>query len=130
MVSRRVVLALLLAGTMVSACGCVAAVVGAGAVGTVAYMKGDLESVEAEPVDKVYAATKDALNQFGYAITKDRKDTISAEIIARDSQDKKVTIKLSSAEGRTTKLSIRFGTFGNEARSRLVYDKIRENLRQ
>lgn len=129
MVSRWIALVLLLAAMIVSACGCAAAVVGVGAVGTVAYMKGDLESVEAEHIDEVYAATKKALDQFGYAVTKDKKDAISAEVTARDSQDKKVVIRLNTTEDRATKLSIRFGTFGNEARSRLLYDKIRENLR-
>jgi hypothetical protein len=129
MVIKRVLLAVLLAGTMVSVCGCPAAVVGVGAVGTVAYLKGDLEAVAPQHIDEVYAATKKALDQFGYAVTKDKKDAISAEITARDSQDKKATIKLSTTEDRATKLSIRFGTFGNEARSRLLYDKIRDNLR-
>jgi hypothetical protein len=104
------------------------AAVGAGAAGTVAYMKGDLEAVESASFGKVYAATKAMLEELELSVTKDSKDAISAVIIARDAEDKKVTIKLSGTPERTTTISIRVGLFGDERKSRLIYQKIRENL--
>jgi hypothetical protein len=59
----------------------------------------------------------------------DTKDKISATIIARDSSDKKITVKLSAATEDSTNISIRFGAFGNETKSGMVLDKIKENLK-
>jgi endo-beta-N-acetylglucosaminidase D len=102
--------------------------VGAGAVGTVAYVKGDLEAVEAKDLDTVYAATLRAADELGLKVTKKSKDAMSAAIIARDAEDKKVTIKLKKTADNTTKLSIRIGVFGNERKSRLIYQAIQDNL--
>lgn len=109
-------------------CGCMVVAVGAGAVGTVAYVKGDLEAVEAKDLDTVYAATLKAADELGLKVTKESKDAMSAAIIARDAEDKKVTIKLKKTADNTTKLSIRIGIFGNERKSRLIYQAIQDNL--
>ena len=105
----------------------VGAAVGAGA-GTIAYVKGDMESVQPYNLDTVYQATLDAMNGLDLPVLSKTKDALTAEIVARDAQDKKVTIKLKAATEETTKLSIRIGTFGDKTKSQLIYDKIRENL--
>jgi hypothetical protein len=107
--------------------GCLVAAVGAGA-GTVAYLRGDLESVEANDIDVLYAATKKALQQLELNVTGDTKDALSAEIVARDAQNRKITIKLRSATENTTKMSVRVGIFGSETKSMLIYDQIKKNL--
>jgi hypothetical protein len=126
---KEIIFTVLLAGTAVLIQGCFAAVVGAGAAGTVAYVRGDLEAVEPYKLNTVYAATKKAVNQLGYAVTKDAKDATAAEIIARDVKDKKITIKLDSTTEGVTKLSIRVGVFGDETWSTLIYRKIEDNLK-
>jgi hypothetical protein len=126
---RQVFLAFLFAGTAVFIEGCVAAAVGAGAAGTVAYIRGDLEAVESEDIHTVYASTKKAVGQLGLSVTKDSKDALSAVIVGRDAQDKKITIKLKATAEKTTKLSIRVGVFGSETKSRLIHQKIRDNLK-
>jgi len=127
---EQILLVVLLVGSAVSVTGCIAVVAGAGAAGTVAYLKGDLESVESRKLDEVHAATLKAVEQLGLKVTKIRKDALSAEVVARDAQDKKVTITLSAATEQTTKLSIRVGVFGSEAKSRLIYQKIYDNLQK
>ena len=107
--------------------GCLVAAVGAGA-GTVAYLRGDLETTEAKGIDTVYAATKKAMEQLELNVSRDTKDALSAEIVARDAQDKKITINLKSTTEGTTKISIRVGTFGSETKSILIYDQIKKNL--
>jgi hypothetical protein len=107
--------------------GCLVAAVGAGA-GTVAYMRGDLEAVEAKDIDAVYAATKKAVEQLELDVSSDTKDALSAEIVARDAQDKKITIRLKSTTEDTTQISVRVGTFGSETKSRLIHDQIKKNL--
>ena len=108
--------------------GCVVAAVGVGAAGTVAYVKGDLELVEPTGLDQVYSAAERAVDDLGLFVLSKKKDELAASIIARDADDKKIYIRLSATSQGITKLSIRVGTFGNETKARLVYDKIKENL--
>ncbi|UCG56522.1 MAG: DUF3568 family protein [Phycisphaerales bacterium] len=128
MAKQQLLLVLLLVALVAGASGCLAvAAVGAGA-GTVAYMKGDLETVEASNIKDVQAAVKKAVEELKLSITKETKDAMSATLVARDAQDKKITIKLTATTEGTTKLSIRVGTFGNETKSRMIYNAIRDNL--
>ena len=61
MKKQKAVLAILYVGAAITVSGCILAAVGAGAAGTVAYVKGDLEVVETKNLDAVYAASKKAL---------------------------------------------------------------------
>jgi len=126
---HQVVLTLLTLASSVLFAGCMLVAVGAGAAGTVAYVKGDLEAVEAKKLDAVYEATKKALEQLQLVVSSDQKDQLSAEVIARDSDDRRIKVKLTAAAQDSTKISIRFGAFGNQTKSRMIYDKIKENLK-
>ena len=128
MLKIQVLLIAMLVGSMLLLQGCVVAAVGLGAAGTVAYVRGDLQTVESESIDDVYEATLKALQELELRPTRKSKDALGAEIIAYDAQDKKITIKLKSAAEGSTKLSIRIGVFGSETKSRLIYQKIRDNL--
>ncbi len=108
--------------------GCVVAAVGAGAAGTVAYIRGDLEAVKTANIDKVYAAVLKATDELGFSVTQKSKDALSAKVVARDAQDKKITIRMMSTAEGTTKLSIRIGLFGSETKSRLIYEQINKHL--
>lgn len=125
----QVVLILLLVSTAALLQGCVAVAVGAGAAGTVAYIRGDLEAIESKSIDTVYEATLKAMEQLELSVSKKTKDAMSAEVVAHDSQDKKITIILSATAEGSTKLSIRIGVFGSETKSRLIYDQIKKNLK-
>lgn len=127
---EQVCLTVLLVSTALLLAGCWVVVAGAGAAGTVAYLKGDLEAVEPSNLDAVYTATAEALEQLGLHPIEDRKDALSALITTRDAQDQKITIKLRRTTSETTKISIRVGIFGNETKSRLIYQKIHDNLQQ
>lgn len=125
MQKQQVFLMLLLLCPLLAVQGCVVAAIGAG---TVAYVRGDLEVVESENLNSVYKAAEKAIEELGLTASKKTKDAMSAEIIARDSQDKKIKIKLIATAEGTTKLSIRVGLFGNETKSRLIYQQIKKNL--
>lgn len=127
MQKKQVVITILFVGMAVFIQGCVIAAVGAGA-GTVAYVRGDLQTVESKSLDDVYEATEKAIKELGLNVTKKAKDAMSATIVARDAQDKKITIKLSASTEETTKLSIRIGVFGSETKSRRIYEEIKKNL--
>ena len=127
---KQVVLILMLFVSALFISGCVAVVVGAGAAGTVAYVRGDLEAVESKKLDDVYEATLKAVDELKLNVTKKTKDALSGVIIARDAQDKKITINLRATAEETTRVSIRVGLFGSETKSRLIYQKIHENLKK
>ncbi len=127
MQKKQVVIMILFVGMAVFIQGCVVAAVGVGA-GTVAYVRGDLQTVESKSLDDVYEATEKAIKELGLNVTKKTKDAMSATIVARDAQDKKITIKLSATTEETTKLSIRIGVFGSETKSRRICEEIKKNL--
>jgi hypothetical protein len=106
------------------------AAVGLGAAGTIAYVRGDLQVSEPEPIDVVYDATLKALEALELPVTSQSKDALVAEIITYDAQGKKIRIKLKASTDKTTQLSIRVGVFGSETKSRLIYEKIRDHLRE
>jgi len=112
----------------VQGCGLELLLIGAGAAGTIAYVKGDLEAVESAKLDVVYDATLKALDKLELKVTTKSKDVLSGIIVARDAQDKKITIKFKAVTEEATKLYIRVGVFGSETKSRLLYQEIRENL--
>ena len=125
---QQVILAGLYVAAAVFLSGCVLLAVGAGAAGSVAYVKGDLEAVEAKKLDVVYEATQKAMKQLELNVSSAPKDAMSATITARDAQDKRIRVKLAASTKDSTAISIRYGTFGDEAKSQMIYDKIKENL--
>ena len=118
---------LLLLGPMVLLGGCVIAAVGAGA-GTVAYVRGDLEAAEPKELGDVYKATVKAVEELELNVIEKNKDAMTATFIMRDAEDKKIRIKLNSTAEGTTKISIRVGWFGDETKSRFIYEKIQDKL--
>jgi len=124
-------LLLVLTGLMISSSGCLVVAAGAGAAGTMAYMRGDLEAEEAYKLDTVYAASREAMKQLQLSVLegKTEQDALSATIVARDASDKRVTIKLKAQGEQMTKLSIRIGTFGDQTKSHMIYNRIRDNLK-
>ncbi|UCC22304.1 MAG: DUF3568 family protein [Planctomycetota bacterium] len=124
---QGVFLAALLVGMAALVQGCVVAAVGAGA-GTAVYVMGEFKAYEARDLTTVYMATQKAMEQLQLNVTAKTKDAMSATTVGRDSADTKITVKLSAAPEQTTKISIRVGTFGDETKSRLIYDQIKKNL--
>lgn len=126
---KLVILSILLVALFVLLQGCMTvALVGAGA-GTVMYTMGDLEAVLPTDISTAYEAAQKSLVQLELNISSKAKDALAAEIIARDAQDKKVTIKLKSTSQYATELNIRVGVFGDEDKSRLIYEQIQKNLK-
>jgi hypothetical protein len=129
MKKSTLVLAVILGGIAVGVSGCLLVAVGAGAAGTVAYVKGDLETTLDAGMDKSYAAALKSLEQLQIVPTQKLKDSLSAEIIARRSDDTKITVKLTRVDDKLTKLSIRVGVFGDQAQSTTIYERIKQNLK-
>jgi len=124
----NILLGILLVAATAAAQGCVLVAVGAGAAGTVAYIKGDLESVESAKIDKVYDAVLKATGELQLAVIQKGKDAMTAKVIARDAEDKKIIISLAATAEGATKMTIRVGWFGSENKSRRIYDQAKKHL--
>lgn len=107
--------------------GCVAAAVGAGA-GAVAYIRGDLEATFDASLNATVKASDRAINQLEFAKVSEKKDALSANLIARTAQDKKVEIDLIKVGDKVTTVKIRVGVFGDEAVSMAILEKIKQSL--
>lgn len=109
--------------------GCLALAVGAATgVGAYAYINGELKDTEEVPLDRAYAAAKTAIAQLEFATVRDSKDALQARLTARQADDTDIHIALDSKGDKLTEIRIRVGVFGDESRSRLVMDKIKQNF--
>jgi Protein of unknown function (DUF3568) len=130
MKKQEVILKILVVSTLAMLQGCVVVAGGAAAAaGTVAYVRGDLESIMEEDITSIYEASKQALEDLEIEIVGTDKDLLSAVVNGKGAEDKKITIKMKRIEqGRLVKLTIRIGTFGEKTLSQIIYDKIHKNL--
>ena len=130
MKTKQFIISALLAALALTISGCVVAAVGAGAAAGVGYIRGDLEAILENDVEEVYEASLTALRQLKLAVISKQQDALAAKIVSRNIEDKKIQINVKQNEGQTVKLTIRIGVFGDETQSRLIYDKIRDNLKK
>ena len=97
-------------------------------IGKASYGWGNLESVEDASIEKVHAATLKALEDLKLPAIQKDLDSMSGKIVARDVADKKIIVTLRATTDGNTKLSIRVGTFGDEAKSHLIYEQIKKKM--
>ena len=121
----------LLAALLSLSSGCAVFVVGAVAgagVGGYAWVRGEARVTEGASLDRSWTATLAAMQELQYPITKQGKDTIAGELTAVNGSGKKVNIYLKRASTTATEISVRVGTFGDEALSRTILMKIEKHL--
>lgn len=123
----RAILVLGLGSATVLQTGCVIVAAGAGA-GTVAYVRGELESTLPKALARSLEATRQAIEQLKLAKISDKEDALGGVIVARTADDKRIEVKLTAVGEGITKVQIRVGVFGDNTVSRAVYDRIKANL--
>ncbi len=125
------ILALTATGLLITQTGCavllVGAAVGAGA-GVVAYTKGDLETLEAVSYEAAWTAVEDTVKEMGFTVTKRDKKPQEGKVIAK-SHYGEVTFTIESRGEKITQINIRVGTFGDEAASRNIFEKLKPKLK-
>jgi len=116
-----------LAGLMLAMCGCgKPTIIGSDAA---VYSGGKLHAVAGKDLNAVYLATQKALKQLELEIVEQAKDIFIAKIIAKAADGKKITIWIEPGPGDSSELSIKTGKiFGEEDRSRVIYEQIQQNL--
>jgi hypothetical protein len=125
----RSLIAVLICVSVSFSYGCAALVVGGAAgAGTVAYVRGELKSVEDVSLDHAWPAAKQAMSDLEFSTTSAEKDAFHGELIARGAGDKKIVVNLDRQSDTVTEIKIRVGTFGDEAMSREILDTIKKRF--
>ena len=106
---------------------CAAVVIGA-AVGTVAYLEGDLTTHLNSDIYNVVGATNAAADDLRLTPHSRIGDAYKAKMIAYRTDGTKVIVKLTPAGTNVTKVMIRVGTWGEEDYSRRVLRAIESYL--
>ena len=97
--------------------------------GTVAYVKGALTANLPAPIVEAQEATRKALTKdLKFVLINSNEDAVTAVYNARNAKDEKIKIQLDLVTDTTTKIDIRVGTFGDEALSQLILQKIQKRL--
>jgi Protein of unknown function (DUF3568) len=111
--------------------GCALFVVGGAAAagaGGYAYVKGEVKSTEGASLDRAWQATLAAMKDLEYTVTKQGKDALAGELTARNAIGKEIYIYEKKVSDTATEISIRVGTFGDEAVSRTILMKIKSHF--
>jgi len=101
---------------------------GAAGAGTVAYVEGRLTATLGKPYEAVSAAAGRAVQQLQFFQIGDTKDALSDMLVARTAEDKKIKIVVTRISDQLTRVEIRVGTFGDQAISQTILDRINANL--
>ena len=115
------------AGLMLILCGCSKPII----IGTDAavYSSGSLYAVSGKDLNSVYAATIAAMKQLEIEVTEKNKDVFYAKVVGKVADGRTITIRIEPGADKGTELMIQTSRFGNEERSRVIYNKIQENLK-
>ena len=125
----RLVLPLAVSGLMgLGLSGCVAVVAGGAAVGTVAYIRGDSKAVVDADLESVRAVAKATMEDLGLVMINADADKTSAVFNSRNAQDTKIGVQLEVLTEKTTRISVRYGFFGNEEQSSRILTEIVNQL--
>jgi hypothetical protein len=126
----RVVGILALGGLLVSSqTGCLLVAAGAVAGGTVAYVRGDLEADVDGDVPRVVEASKAAMDDLKFPLLGSYAVGTEGKVEARVGADNKATINIEARTEKFTHVSIRIGTFGDDAVSQSILERIKANLK-
>jgi len=109
--------------------GCVALVAGGAAgVGTLAYIKGELNAQIPASPSELQEAISDAIQSLELKELKAEADNLSGDYLLETGGDEKITIHYEKLKDRLIEVSIRVGVFGDENLSRVLLDEIKEGL--
>ena len=127
MQKRHIFLAFLLLSAMLFGQGCKTTVIGPEGQTVATYRLGKLSAEEPKDINAVYQATLEALTELELSIIQKPKDELTAKVVARDSQDTKITVSLLATTKDSTRVSIYAGDYTRASR---VYQTIHKSLQQ
>lgn len=92
--------------------------------GTSAFIRGELRAARNVPLPTALQAAKDSLEELGFTIKNTGTRGSYAFVIARDADNRPVTVRLLGPTPVITKIKVRIGVFGDGAVSQLLMDRI------
>ena len=126
---KRITAVVGLIASVMTCSGCLPLIIGAAAgAGGVIWVKGEIINELEKPLYKVHRASVSTLKKMKLPIKKDVKDDLSAVLESELTDGRSVKIKMEYLTKKTTKISVRVGSFGNETKSREIFSKIVEQL--
>ncbi|HNQ87564.1 MAG TPA: DUF3568 family protein [Verrucomicrobiota bacterium] len=108
--------------------GCLAVAGAAAAAGTVVYVKGEVQSTLDAPLPQCVTAVEKVIIEFKLSRVGEEIDGTAARVKARNAQDQAVTFRLKRLTDRATSVSIRVGTWGDEAASVGLLEAVKKSL--
>lgn len=127
--TKNLMLVAMLGIALLISSGCAAVLVGGGAgAGTVTYLKGELKTIEEASLNNTWNAAQKAMEDLEFLVESTKKDALAAKLVALRANNKKITIHLRKVSEELTEVKIRVGIFGDESLSRLILDKLKDNL--
>lgn len=101
---------------------------GVAQAGTSSFIQGTLQAAFDKPIDKVVEASRRALTDLGYEITREDSGTHYAQLQGSQSDGSSIVLKFRKSSEAVTGLSIRVGLWGDNAVSRLILIEIEKEL--
>ena len=128
MTKEKILLAVLLMAFLTAGVGCKTTMVGEDLKTEATYSMGTLDATMSYDIDTVFSAAKQTMNDLELNTSIATKDALAGKIVARDSADKKITIDLKTVSKDSTSVKIHVGIMGDETKSKMIYNKIKNNL--
>ena len=120
--------ALFLALASIALPGCMLVVAGAAGAAGAIYIDGEFSGrLEASP-KQVADASKRVLEDLDIKVQRCEASSIDGSVEGTSALEREIKIKIEREDETTSKIGIRVGTWGDEALSRQIYDKIKARL--
>ena len=123
--TTRITLIVLLAGSTLLGLGCTTTQINPGTETSATYRFGSLHATVSAAMDAAYQATDRATQGLGLSVVQKLQDKLESQIVARDAQDRKVTIVLLSVAADMTKLTVKAEP---ESKATRIYQAILDEL--
>jgi len=101
---------------------------GVAQAGTSSFIQGTLQAAFDKPMEKVVEASRRALADLGYEVTREDAGTHYAQLQGSQFHGSSIVLKLRKSSETVTGLSIRVGLWGDNAVSRLILIEIEKKL--
>lgn len=89
---------------------------------------GELEAIEQATLDQAWDASLTAMERLGFVVSQRDRNDVEARILAHTQGGREVRLRLSKDTTILSRIRIRVGTFGDEALSRLILERIETHL--
>jgi hypothetical protein len=127
----KLMIAVIMGSLLAFGSGCILFVAGAAAgagVGGYAYVNGEEKTTESSSLNQTWNATLATMKDLEFPVTSQSKDALEGELTARNASNTNISIKLKNLSNNSTEIRVRVGTFGDEAMSRTILNKISSHL--